>query len=110
MKFTDFHQNQCISPKSRVFRVNGDFAVMGHLKTSYFLRKIDGFAPCAKEAPFSSENRENMKIMGNHWESHKIMKIAEIRGNREKREARLGAGRGPGPAPPGGPFEYVTIG
>ena len=38
------------------------------------------------------------------------MKIAEIRGNREKREARLGAGRGPGPAPPGGPFEYETIG
>ena len=36
------------------------------------------------------------------------MKIAEIRGNREKRKARLGAGRGPGPAPPGAPFEYVT--
>ena len=37
------------------------------------------------------------------------MKIAEIRGNREKRKARLGAGRGPGPAPPGGPFEYETL-
>ena len=37
------------------------------------------------------------------------MKIAEIRGNREKRKARLGAGRGPGPAPPGPPFEYVTL-
>ena len=37
------------------------------------------------------------------------MKVAEIRGNREKRKARLGAGRGPGPAPPGAPFEYETL-
>ena len=104
MKSTDFHQNQRISPKSRVLRANGDFAVKGTSKHQYFLRNIDGFEPGAKEAPFSSEKRENMKISANHWKSHKIMKIAEIRGNREKRKARLGAGRGPDPAPPGTPF------
>ena len=104
MKSTDFHQNQRISQTSRVFRANGDFAVKGTSKHQYSLGNIDGFAPCAKEAPFSSENRENMKIAGNHRKSHKIMKIAEVRGNREKRQARLGAGRGPDPAPPGAPF------
>ena len=110
MKSTDFHPNQRISPKSRVLRANGDFAVEGTSKHQYSLGNIDGFAPGAKEAPFSSENRENMEISGNHRKSHKIVKIAEIRGNREKRKARLGAGRGPGPAPPGPPFEYVTLG
>ena len=104
MKFTYFHQNQRISLKSRVFRANGDFAVKGTSKHQYFLRNIDGFEPGAKEAPLSSEKRENMKIAGNHWKSHKIVKVAEIRGNREKRKARLGAGRGPDPAPPGAPL------
>ena len=104
MKSTDFHQNQRISPKYRVFRANGDFAVKGTSKHQYSLGNIDGFAPCAKEAPLSSGNRKNTKNTRNDWKSHKIMKIAEIRGNREKRKARLGAGRGPDPAPPGGPF------
>ena len=106
MKSTDFHPNQRISPKPRVFRANGDFAVKGTSKLQYSLGNIDGLARGAKELPFSSENRENMKIMGNHWKSHKIMKIAEIRGNREKRKARLGAGRVPDPSPPGPPFYY----
>ena len=66
MKSTDFHQNQRISPKSRVLRANGDFAVKGTSKRQYFLRNIDGFEPGAKEAPFSSENRKIMKITVNH--------------------------------------------
>ena len=109
MKSTDFHQNHRISPKSRVFRANCDFAVKGTSKHQYSLRNIDGFEPGAKEAPFSSENRENMEISGNHRKSHKIVKIAEIRGNREKRKTRLGAGRAPAPAPLGPPVLLWTI-
>ena len=48
------------------FRANGDLAVKGTSKHQYFLRNIDGFEPGAKESPFSSGNRKNMKIMVNH--------------------------------------------
>ena len=47
---------------------------------------------------------QNDENSGKSLKIAEIWKIAEIRGNREKRTARLGAGRGPDPAPPGGPL------
>ena len=69
---THFYEIHRFSPKSvhfiKVlhFRANCDFAVKGTSKRKYSLRNIDGFAPGAKEAPFSSEKREIKKITANH--------------------------------------------
>ena len=109
MKSAGFHRNQRISPKSRGFRASDGFAVKGASEHQYFLRNIDGLAPGAREAPFSPENRENMRIPQKSLKSREIIKITKIHKNHKMRKARLGAGRAPGPAPPGPPFEYEMV-
>ena len=86
------------------FRVNGDFAVKGPPETAPGLTFNKGFPPRREGGSVFVRKPRKHENYGKSLKSHKIMKIAEIRGNREKRKARLGAGRGPDPAPPGGPF------
>ena len=64
---------------------------------------IKAFRPGARAPPFSPENCENVKIPGNHRKPHEIVKIAEIRGSREKRVGATWRRAVPRPGPAGPP-------
>ena len=104
MEIMEFHENHYISPKYSVSRANSDFAVKGPPETAPGLTFIKGFPPRREGGSVFVQNTKNHENHRRNRKSHKIMKMSENHENHKKRKARLGAERGPGPAPAGGPW------
>ena len=81
-----------------------DFAVKGPPETAPGLTFIKGFPPRREGGPVFMKTQKNHENHCKNKKSHKIMKLSGNRENHKKRKARLGAERGPGPAPAGCPL------